>query len=68
MIASETIAASEHEAAERVLARFVALAYLSDHPDVATDRTNARPGVTVPSSSVVPFVAPDGLHDRGDTT
>jgi hypothetical protein len=36
MVAPEPIAASESDAAERIIARFVALAYVDDHPDLFT--------------------------------
>lgn len=47
-VASEAIAASEFDTAERILARFVALAYAGDHPEAFTDETKEYPGTTVP--------------------
>jgi hypothetical protein len=43
IIAPEPISAPELGAAERILARFVALAYASDHPDLFTLGTEEAP-------------------------
>lgn len=52
----EPVAVSELVAAEHILARLVARAYLADHPDLFTAETKEQAGVNLPSSSVVPSV------------
>ena len=44
-VAPEPIAASELDSAERILARFVALAYAGDHPDLFTAEPNRQSGL-----------------------
>lgn len=56
MVAPELIAASEFDTAERILARFVALAYANDHPDLVTAGTEEQSGVRNLSSSAVLLV------------
>jgi hypothetical protein len=68
IVAPEPITASELDTAQRILARFVALAYVGDHPDLFAAGTEEQPISTVPSSSVVTSVAPNGLRDQGGTT
>ena len=53
MVAPEPIAASELDSAERILARFVALAYAGDHPDLFTAGTEEQSGVPILPSSAV---------------
>jgi len=62
IVAPEPISASELGTAERVLARFVALAYASDHPDLFTLGMDAPPEEPRPSSAVtlVARTAPAG--------
>lgn len=67
MVAPEPIDASAFEAAERTLARFVALAYVGDHPDLFSAENKEQSGVPVLSPFEVPFVAPHGLNDRSGT-
>jgi len=51
MLAPEPIAASELDAADRILARLVALAYAGDHPDLFKAGTEERSDVPLFSSS-----------------
>ena len=67
-VASEAIAASEVEIAERILARFVALAYIGDHPDLIAADTEEQPAPPVPCGPVVTSVAPNGFREPGGTT
>jgi hypothetical protein len=60
IVAPEPISASELGTAERVIARFVALAYASDHPDLFTVGTDAPPEEPL-SSSAVTLVARTAL-------
>ena len=55
--APEPIAASELDTAERILARFVALAYAGDHPDLFPAGTNEPPDGPTLASSAVTLVA-----------
>jgi hypothetical protein len=57
IVASEPSSVSELDTAERILARFVALAYAGDHPDLFTPGTDERPDGPTLSSSAVPLVA-----------
>ena len=57
IVAPEPISASELDAAERLLARFVALAYAGEHPDLFTRGTDEPPNEPIFSSSAVPLVA-----------
>ena len=57
MVLPEPIAELELVAAERILARLVALAFAADHPDLFTSETEVQAGVTVPPPSVLTFVA-----------
>ena len=52
IVAPEPISASELGTAERLLARFVALAYASDHPDLFTPGTDEPPDGPLSSSAV----------------
>jgi hypothetical protein len=53
IVAPEPIPASELDTAERILARFVALAYAGDHPDLFTPGTDEPPdGPTLTCSAV----------------
>jgi len=56
-VASEPISASELETAERLLARFVALAYAAEHPDLFKAGTIEALGGPTFSSSAVSLVA-----------
>jgi hypothetical protein len=49
--ASKPISASELETAERLLARFVALAYARDNPDLFSSEANKRELAALPGSS-----------------
>ena len=42
IVAPEPISASELDTAERLLARFVALAYAAEHPDLFTPEQSSR--------------------------
>jgi hypothetical protein len=55
--APEHISASELDTVERLLARFVALAYAGEHPDLFTSRTDEPPSGPTLSSSAVTLVA-----------
>jgi hypothetical protein len=55
IVASEPISASELETAERLLARFVALAYAAEHPDLFAVGTVEPLGGPAFSSSAVPL-------------
>jgi hypothetical protein len=57
IVAPEPISAPELETAERLLARFVALAYASEHPDLFTPGTDEPPSRPTFSSSAVTLVA-----------
>jgi hypothetical protein len=52
IVAPKPISASELDTAERVLARFVALAYVGDHPDLFTVGTDEPPDRPLSSSAV----------------
>ncbi len=54
--APEPISPSELYTAERVLARFVALAYAGDHPSLFTPGTDEPPDGPTPASPAVPLV------------
>ena len=54
-IALESISASELDTAERLLARFVALAYAAEHPDLFTAGTAEELSGPALSSSAVPL-------------
>jgi hypothetical protein len=56
LVLPEPVAESELVAAEQILARLVARAYVSDHADLFTAETKEQAGVNLPSSSVVPSV------------
>jgi hypothetical protein len=58
IVAPEPISTSELDAAERLLARFVALAYAGEHPDLFTPGTNKPPSGPTSPSSAVTLVAP----------
>jgi hypothetical protein len=66
IVAPEPISASELGTAERVLARFVALAYVSDHPDLFTLGMGAPPEEPHFSSAVtlVAQTAPAGRSHK----
>ena len=53
----QPVSASESETAERLLARFVALAYTAEHPDLFAAGTTEPPDGPTFSSSAVPLVA-----------
>jgi hypothetical protein len=55
IVAPESISASELDIAERLLARFVALAYAGENPDLFAPGTDGPAGPTF-SSSAVPLV------------
>lgn len=57
IIAHEPISTSELDTAERLLARFVALAYAGEHPDLFKPGTDEPPGGPTFSSSAVTLVA-----------
>jgi hypothetical protein len=57
IVASEPVSAPELETAERLLARFVALAYAAEQPDLFAGGTAEPPGGETFSSSAVPLVA-----------
>jgi len=57
IVAPEHISTSELDTAERLLARFVALAYVGEHPDLFTPTTNEPPSPPTLSSSAVTLVA-----------
>jgi len=63
-VAPEPVALSELEAVERILARFVALTYVGDHPELFIAGTKEQPAITAPSSCVLPFGALYRLGDR----
>jgi hypothetical protein len=48
------ITASELDTVERILARFVALTYVADRPNLFTAETEEKPVVSILSSSAVP--------------
>jgi hypothetical protein len=51
IVAPELISASELETVERLLARFVALAYAADNPDLFSPEANKRELAELPGSS-----------------
>jgi len=57
IIAPDPIPASELDTVERVLARFVALAYAGEHPDLFTPGKDEPPSGPSLSSSAVTLVA-----------
>ena len=57
IVAAEPISASELDSAERILARFVALAFAADHPDLFTPGTDEPHDGPTPSSSEVLLVS-----------
>lgn len=57
IVAPDPISASELDTAERLLARFVALAYAGEHPDLFTPGTDERLGGLTSSCSAVTLVA-----------
>ena len=57
-VAAEPISAPELETAERLLARFVALAYAGDHPDLFSSAADKRELAELPGNS--------GHAKRGD--
>ena len=57
IVAPEPISASELDTAERILARFVALAYAGEHPDLFTPGTDDSPAGPTFSPSAVTLVA-----------
>lgn len=67
-VAPEPVTVSELDSAERILARFVALAYVGDHPDHVSGGTEEQLDPPVPSCPVVTSVAPNGFREKGGTT
>jgi hypothetical protein len=57
IVALEPISAAELDTAERLLARFVALTYAAEYPDLFTPGTVEPPSGPAFSSSAVPLVA-----------
>jgi hypothetical protein len=57
LVASKPISTSEFEIVERNLARLVALAYASDHPDLFTPGTDEAADGPPPASSAVTLLA-----------
>lgn len=57
IVAPEPIAASELDTVERVLTRFVALAYAGEHPELFTLGKDEPPSGPTLSSSAVPLMA-----------
>lgn len=57
IVAPEPISASELDTAERLLARFVALAYAAEHPDLFANRMDEPSNEPTFSSSAVRLVA-----------
>ena len=57
IVAPEPISAPELDTAERLLARFVALAYAAEHPDLFTSGTGEPPNRPIFAGSAVPLVA-----------
>jgi hypothetical protein len=57
IVASEPVSAPELETVERLLARFVALTYAAEHPDLFGGGTVEPPGGQNFSSAAVPLVA-----------
>jgi len=55
--APQPVSAPEFETAERLLARFVALEYAAEHPDLFAGGTTEPPGGQTFSSSAVPLIA-----------
>jgi hypothetical protein len=51
ILASDAISASELKAAERIVARFVALAYARDNPGLFSSEANKRELPEIPESS-----------------
>jgi hypothetical protein len=65
IVAPEPISASELDTAERLLARFVALAYVGDHPGLFTSGTKEPPdGPTLIYGNID---GENGLSDRSCT-
>lgn len=67
-VALDPIAVSELDTAERILARFVALAYAGDHPDLFAAGTEVQTASTVPAVAVVTSVAPNSYWKEGGAT
>jgi hypothetical protein len=55
------------DTAERLLARFVALAYAGEHPDLFTPTTNEPPSAPTLSSCAVTLVAQTVSATEGGT-
>ena len=67
IVAPEPVSASELDNAERLLARFVALAYAAEYPDLFTPRTDDPQIEPTFSSSAVTLVARTVSADRTGT-
>jgi hypothetical protein len=65
-IAPEPISASELDAAERIVARFVATAYAAENPDLFTG-TEGSAGPALSAASAVPLVHDTALAAESDT-